>query len=136
MSESKSSTNRINGIIQRNMNTLITIIISLICSLCVLCFYAYFNAKHQQRVGMVDLQSLMSNVTISTFKQIENNSDPDKQTQIAADNIKIGALKIEKAIEIVALRHNLILVQKQAIAYDKNIHDYTQEVKNEIANIK
>lgn len=136
MSQQKSLLNKLNDFFQRNMNLFVTIVISLICSLFVLCFYIYVNSKHQQRFGTVDLQSLMSSVTISAFKQIENNNDPDKQTKIAAENIKAGATKIEKAIEIVALKHNLILIQKQAVAYDKNLHDYTAEVKNEIANIK
>lgn len=128
---------RFNNFMNNNSQLMTTIVFSLLCSLIVLTLYIFVIAKRiEPQIGSVDVQSLMKDVTISTFKNMTASTDPDKQTQVAAENIKIGAERIEKAIAIVSQKHNLILIQKQAFGYDKNIVDYTSEVKNEINTLK
>lgn len=127
---------RFNSFMNQNGQLITTIVYSLLCSLVVLSLYVFVIAKRiEPQIGAVDVQSLMKDVTISTFKNM-TNVDADKQTQVAAENIKVGAERIEKAIAIISQKHNLILIQKQAFGYDKNIVDYTGEVKNEINTLK
>lgn len=126
---------RLNNFLDNNSSLIVTMVFSLLSSIIVLGIYVLFIAKHfETTVGSVDLQSLMKEVTLSTFKQMDGKDDA-KQAQIAAQDIKNGSLKIEQAISIIAAKHNVTLIQKQAFA-SENITDYTNEVRNEIAKTK
>lgn len=126
---------RLNNFLDNNSSLIVSIVFSLLSSIIVLGIYVLFIAKHfETKVGSVDLQSLMKEVTLSTFKQMDGKDDA-KQAQIAAQDIKNGSLKIEQAISIIAAKHNVTLIQKQAFA-SENVTDYTNEVRNEIAKTK
>lgn len=121
--------------LDNNSSLINTMVFSLLSSIIVLGIYVLFIAKHiETRIGSVDLQLLMKEVTMSTFKQMDGKDDA-KQAQIAAQDIKTGSLKIEQAISIVAAKHNITLIQKQAFA-SENVTDYTSEVRSEIAKTK
>ena len=126
---------RLNSFLDNNSSLIVTVVFSLLSSIIILSIYILFIAKHfETKVGSVDLQSLMKEVTLSTFKQMDGKDDT-KQAQIAAQDIKNGSLKIEQAISIIAAKHNVTLIQKQAFA-SENVTDYTNEVRSEIAKTK
>jgi hypothetical protein len=126
---------RLNSFLDNNSSLIVTVVFSLLSSIIILSIYVLFIAKHfETKVGSVDLQSLMKEVTLSTFKQMDGKDDT-KQAQIAAQDIKNGSLKIEQAISIIAAKHNVTLIQKQAFA-SENVTDYTNEVRSEIAKTK
>ncbi len=121
--------------INHNWQLIMTFIVSLLCALMVLTFYVLVVAKDMNhQIVAVDLQSLMKEVTLKAFNDIDS-ATKDKQADIASSDIKQGAAKIEQAIAIVAGKCNCTIIQKQALAYDKNIPDYTNEVRNEIYNL-
>lgn len=127
--------NKFNTLVSNNWQLIMTFMISILSALIVLAFYVLVIAKEtNHQVVAVDLQSLMKEVTLKAFNDIDS-SDKDKQSDVAALDIKKGAAKIEKAIEIVAVKCNCTIIQKQALAYDKNVPDYTNEVRNEIYNL-
>jgi hypothetical protein len=132
----KPKSNRFMQIIDNNRQLLNSIVFSILCSVIVMTLYlTVIEKKINKHIACVDVQSLMKDLTVSTFQQM-NGLSPDKQTMIAADNIKLGAAKVEQAIAIVAMKNNLVLIQKQALAYDKDVPDYTEVVRNEIKALK
>ena len=132
----KPKSNRFMQIIDNNRQLLNSIVFSILCSVIVMTLYlTVIEKKINKHIACVDVQSLMKDLTVSTFQQM-NGLSPDKQTMIAADNIKLGAAKVEQAIAIVAMKNNLVLIQKQALAYDKDVPDYTEVVRNEIKELK
>lgn len=132
----KPKSNQFIQLIDNNRQLLNSIVFSLLCSVIVMTLYlTVIEKKVNKHIACVDVQSLMKDLTVSTFQQI-NGLSPDKQTTIAADNIKLGAAKVEQAIAMVAIKNNLVLIQKQALAYDKNVPDYTEVVRNEIKTLK
>lgn len=121
--------------IDANGQLLVTIIFSLLSAIFILAIYVLFIAKHfETKVGSVDVQQLMQEVTLNTYKQMAGKDD-EKQAQIAARDIKNGSAKIELAIANIATKNDVILIQKQAFVYNKGIVDYTSEVRNEINQI-
>lgn len=132
----KPKSNRFMQIIDNNRQLLNSIVFSILCSVIVMTLYlTVIEKKINKHIACVDVQSLMKDLTVSTFQQM-NGLNPDKQTMIAADNIKLGAAKVEQAIAMVAMKNNLVLIQKQALAYDKDVPDYTEVVRNEIKALK
>ncbi|HRG61596.1 MAG TPA: hypothetical protein PLP75_01110 [Burkholderiales bacterium] len=132
----KPKSNRFMQIIDNNRQLLNSIVFSILCSVIVMTLYlTVIEKKINKHIACVDVQSLMKDLTVSTFQQM-NGLNPDKQTMIAADNIKLGAAKVEQAIAMVAMKNNLVLIQKQALAYDKDVPDYTEVVRNEIKELK
>ena len=132
----KPKSNRFMQIIDNNRQLLNSIVFSILCSVIVMTLYlTVIEKKINKHIACVDVQSLMKDLTVSTFQQM-NGLSPDKQTMIAADNIKLGAAKVEQAIAMVAMKNNLVLIQKQALAYDKDVPDYTEVVRNEIKALK
>lgn len=132
----KPKSNQFIQLIDNNRQLLNSIVFSLLCSVIVMTLYlTVIEKKVNKHIACVDVQSLMKDLTVSTFQQM-NGLSPDKQTTIAADNIKLGAAKVEQAIAMVAIKNNLVLIQKQALAYDKNVPDYTEVVRNEIKALK
>ncbi len=132
----KPKSNRFIQLIDNNRQLLNSIVFSILCSVIVMTLYlTVIEKKVNKHIACVDVQSLMKDLTVSTFQQM-NGLSPDKQTMIAADNIKLGAAKVEQAIAMVAIKNNLVLIQKQALAYDKDVPDYTEVVRNEIKALK
>lgn len=132
----KPKSNRFMQLIDNNRHLLNSIVFSILCSVIVMTLYlTVIEKKINKHIACVDVQSLMKDLTVSTFQQM-NGLSPDKQTIIAADNIKLGAAKVEQAIAMVAMKNNLVLIQKQALAYDKDVPDYTEVVRNEIKALK
>ncbi|AUR52096.1 hypothetical protein [Aquella oligotrophica] len=126
---------RLANFINQNWQIIMTFVISLLSALIVLTFYILVVVKDiNYQIVAIDLQSLMKEVTLKAFNDIDSASK-DKQADVASNDIKQGAAKIEQAIAIVAGKCNCTIIQKQALAYDKNIPDYTNEVRNEIYNL-
>lgn len=126
---------KLNLSISNNWQLIMTFLISMLTALIVLAFYIFVLAKStNHQIVTVDLQSLMKEVTLKAFNDFDAASK-DKQSEVASTDIKRGAARIEKAIEIVAIKCNCTIIQKQALAYDKNVPDYTNEVRNEIYNL-
>lgn len=135
MDETTKPQNWLIRFIDSNAQLLVTIIFSLLSAIVILAIYVLFIAKHlETKVGSVDVQQLMQEVTINTYKQMSGKDD-ERQVQIAARDIKNGSAKIELAIANIAIKHDVILIQKQAFVYNKGILDYTSEVRNEINQI-
>lgn len=133
--ESSPKANRFKSFLNENTQLLTTIVFSILSSIIVLTFYVFVIANRvQPKIASVDLQSLMKDVTVATFKQMEGKSE-SQQVELAAMDIKSGALKIEQAIHNVSVKHHVVLIQKQNIL-SNNVIDYTNEVRNEIAQIK
>lgn len=132
----KSKSSRLMQFIDNNRQLLNSIVFSILCSVIVMVLYlTVIEKKINKHIACVDVQVLMKDLTVSTFQQM-NGLSPDKQTTLAADNIKLGAAKVEQAIAMVAMKNNLVLIQKQALAYDKDVPDYTEVVRNEIKALK
>lgn len=134
--ESSHKISNVKSFFNDNSSILVTIIFSLLSAIIVLTFYVFVVAKRiEPQIGSVDLQSLMKDITMSTFKQIDGKDDA-QQEKIAANLIKNGSLRLEEAIQTVSIKHHVILIQKQAFVSKNNIVDYTNEVCNEIAKSK
>ena len=100
----KPKSNRFMQIIDNNRQLLNSIVFSILCSVIVMTLYlTVIEKKINKHIACVDVQSLMKDLTVSTFQQM-NGLNPDKQTMIAADNIKLGAAKVEQAIAMVAMK--------------------------------
>jgi len=126
---------KVSNFINLNWQIIMTFVISLLSALMALTFYILVVAKDMNhQIVAVDLQSLMKEVTLKAFNDIDS-ANKDKQADVASNDIKQGAARIEQAIAIVAEKCNCTIIQKQALAYDKNIPDYTNEVRNEIYNL-
>lgn len=127
---------RLGNFIDNYRQILNSMLFGLLAAIIVLGIYVLVLMPKPQQIGAVDVQMLMRDLTTTTFKTMVSNPNSPEETKQAAEQIKIGALKIEKAISIVATRDNIVLIQKQAFVYDKNVPDYTTEVRNEIARFK
>lgn len=135
MSDDVKPQNWLVKFIDSNGQLLVTMVFSLLSAILILTIYVLFIAKHfETKVGSVDVQQLMQEVTLNAYKQMAGKDD-EKQAQIAARDIKNGSTKIELAIANIATKNDVILIQKQAFVYNKGIVDYTGEVRNEINQI-
>jgi Skp family chaperone for outer membrane proteins len=136
MSEKLTLTKKLSIIMDNNRQIIISLVFGVLSSLIVLGLYIFLLSQHHKpTVASVDVKTLMQEVTLSTFNAMDSTNE-EKQAQVAADKIKSGAGKIEQALKLVAEKNNLILIQKQAFAYDSNVPDYTDEVRNEIKTLK
>lgn len=132
----KSLMSKIDGFIDNNRMVVTSLVFGLLSAIIVLGLYIGFIANRvNKQIATVDIQSIMQDVTVKTFNQMSGLT-PDKQSEVAKSNVTIAGRKLEQAMAIIAEKNNLVLVQKQALAYDKNVPDYTEAVKNEINLLK
>lgn len=127
---------KFNLFIENNRIVVTSLIFGVLSSVVVLGTYVGFIAPRiNKTVASVDIQTLMQEVTLATFKEMTGLT-PDKQSDLAKNNISQAGNRIEKALALISDRNNVVLVQKQALAFDKNIPDYTDEVRNALKVLK
>ena len=121
---------RFNLFIENNRIVITSLVFGVLSSVVVLGTYVGFIAPRiNQTIATVDIQTLMQEVTVATFKDMTGLT-PDKQADLAKNNITQAGHRMEQALELISERNHVVLVQKQALAFDKNIPDFTVEVRN------
>jgi len=121
---------KFNLFIENNRIVITSLVFGVLASVVVLGTYVGFIAPRiNKTIATVDIQTLMQEVTLSTFKDMTGLS-PDKQSDLAKSNITQAGHRMEQALAIISERNHVVLVQKQALAFDKNVPDFTDEVRN------
>ena len=121
---------KFNLFIENNRIVITSLVFGVLASVVVLGTYVGFIAPRiNKTIATVDIQTLMQEVTLSTFKDMTGLS-PDKQADLAKNNITQAGHRMEQALAIISERNHVVLVQKQALAFDKNVPDFTDEVRN------
>ena len=121
---------KFNLFIENNRIVITSLVFGVLASVVVLGTYVEFIAPRiNKTIATVDIQTLMQEVTLSTFKDMTGLS-PDKQSDLAKSNITQAGHRMEQALAIISERNHVVLVQKQALAFDKNVPDFTDEVRN------
>lgn len=128
--------NKIKQFFSNNIMLVNSILMSLIISLLVVSLYSQFVTKKSiQKIGTVDIQFIMKGITDKAWHAVESAPNQDI-SKLAGNIFKVNSIKLEAAIQQVATKHNVILVQKQAIVNYSNVPDYTKEVANEMQKIQ
>ena len=121
---------KFNLFIENNRIVITSLVFGVLSSVVVLGAYVGFIAPRiNQTIATVDIQTLMQEVTLSTFKDMTGLS-PDKQSDLAKNNITQAGHRMEQALALISERNHVVLIQKQALAFDKNVPDFTDEVRN------
>lgn len=127
---------KFNNFVESNRIVITSLIFGVLASVLVLGTYVGFIAPRVNKtIATVDIQTLMQEVTLTTFKDMAGLT-PDKQADLAKTNITQAGQRMEHALVLIAEKNHVILVQKQALAFDKNVPDYTDEVRNALKVLK